>query len=320
MIELSLSETARRHGMSPSTLSKALKEGRHPKGYHLEQYAAFDGRGQDRSIAAFHFPDDYPFPEWSEGEEAESRETTKDTVESGVEAGLDSTGFNGSTAFNERSVESAPASGGVEEGAARRENRRGRARARDVQRSNSTGGVESADERRILTGDRIDMLIEKGGNVALANPDLAGSLMWPGLKGGVALLAGGYAFSRAPAQRREKTSAVDDAVTIAGSVLAGAAGFAVIDWAVDGRDSLLGQWLGGGPEPARSTEPSSGQQQAQGAQSGAVAATTQQYLSQKQTGEEGGQGGQVQYHWEQLKKLAPEIASEVGRAIQEKNE
>jgi len=321
MIELSLSETARRHGMAPSTLSKAIKEGRAPKGHRLKQYAAFEGMGENRRVIAFHFPDDYPFPEWSEEEEGDSQGATKEAVEStvemGVESGGDSTRFNDSTPFNERSVESPPASGGDDDRRKPRERRGKTARDRHVRRGDSSGSVESSGEARILTDERVDKLIEKGGNVALANPEFATALMWPGMKAGGALLAGGYALTRAPAQQRDDTSAVDDAVTILGAAAAGGLVFAAVDWAVDGRDSLIGQLLGGlGPEPARpkeSTRDRSPQRQH----------SETEFVSQIIPGEgsaseeEDRSKGEVEQIWNDLVEAAPDIAGEVRKAIQE---
>lgn len=64
MVELSLRETARQHGVSPGGLSKAVHAGREIKGMALHRYATIE----EGKIAGFQFPEWYELPEESENE------------------------------------------------------------------------------------------------------------------------------------------------------------------------------------------------------------------------------------------------------------
>ena len=64
-IQLSLRETAERHGMAPSTLSAAIRDGRDAKGIDLTPFARYGDNGQ---ISHFAFPPDYSFPDEDGGD------------------------------------------------------------------------------------------------------------------------------------------------------------------------------------------------------------------------------------------------------------
>lgn len=69
MTELSLSETARRHGVSKGALSVAVKEERPIRGMSLYKYAQLE----DGRITGFRFPDWYEIPDEHEEGETDTR-------------------------------------------------------------------------------------------------------------------------------------------------------------------------------------------------------------------------------------------------------
>jgi len=68
MTDLSLNETARRHGVSKAGLSQAVHADRPIKGMALHRFAVME----DGEVRGFEFPDWYSIPDESDGEEEET--------------------------------------------------------------------------------------------------------------------------------------------------------------------------------------------------------------------------------------------------------
>jgi len=244
MTRLSLSETARRHGVSKSALSKAVKERRPVKGYDLHQYRVTKGAGENEKTLGFDFPDGYDFPvdPGSEDGKAPVRKHIERSNERSNEQS------NASSSDSTNGVESASSDAQTgespESGASEDTRTSSRRRKSNTARENSGQALEKA--------------VDVGKEIVRYRPEILTPFVRGGAKIGAGVLAGKVFFDRAPMRERtSEHSFLEDALAIVGAVSLGGAAFLATDYAIEGEESIVANFFD--PEmrtlPARQDDP-----------------------------------------------------------------
>lgn len=230
MIELSLSETARRHGISKSALSAAVKERRPVKGYDLHEYRVTKGVGENEQTLGFHFPDDYDFPVDPDSEAG------KDPVRKHIEQANERSNEQLNASSNDRTNSVRSASDGAEPGESPESGASGEG-GTSSRRRKSNGARENS-------GEALEKAVDVGKEIVRYRPEILTPFVRGGAKIGAGVVAGKVFFDRAPLRERGgEHSFLEDALAIVGAVSLGGVAFLATDYAIEGEESIVAQFF-----------------------------------------------------------------------------